>query len=172
VLVSLFGLPGAGKTTLAQQLAARYPFLLLSTDRLRLHYGFQSGPATLAVMFQVADELLPQRMGLIFDGIHLQRQSREAVRRLAERHQATLFFVFATAPLAVLEQRLPARVANPAETTAAGKFVITREHFLRIVSYLEPPDPVEQDVFMIDTAGAQTEQQLVELHQQLQARLL
>lgn len=61
LLIGLFGLPGAGKTTVARWLAARYPLVVLATDALRLRHGLPSGPATIDAMYEVAAALLPRR---------------------------------------------------------------------------------------------------------------
>src|SRR4051812_43646566 len=95
VLIGIFGVPGAGKTEVARYLSHRYPLLILSTDALRLQYGFESGLETRQVMDHLAIQLLPQRIGLVFDGIHLGRKDRRAVVQLAQvcRADALLLYV-------------------------------------------------------------------------------
>lgn len=61
VLIGVFGLPGTGKTHVARRLADRYPLALLTTDVIRQRYGLASGPATHAVMYELAATLLPRR---------------------------------------------------------------------------------------------------------------
>jgi predicted kinase len=169
-LIALFGVPGAGKTEVAHYLAYHHPLLVLSTDALRLRYSFESGLITRYVMDQVAAQLLPQRISLVFDGIHLSRKDRQAVQELALAHQAEVYLIYVVANADVIEQRLQARMQTPEQVAAEGKFVVTPEHFARIVSYLEPPTP-DEAVFVVDTSHDTLDNQLDQLNQQLQKNL-
>lgn len=160
VVIAIFGLPCAGKTQVAQYLADRHPLLRLTTDVLRLKYGFASGPDTLAMMFQIADNLLPQKISIMFDGIHPRAQNRAEVRALANRHAAGSHIIFVTAEQGVITQRLQERLEQPEETVAAGKFIITPEHFDRLAGYLELPAETETDVVTVDTTESKIEAQL------------
>ncbi len=51
----------------------------------------------------------------------------------------------------VITRRLHARASQPEQTSAAGKFVITPQHFTSVASYLEAPTP-DEDVVTIDTS--------------------
>jgi predicted kinase len=168
VLTGLFGLPDAGKTTVAQWIAERHPLVLLSTDALRLRYHLPSGPATLAVMEQVARHLLAGCASVIFDGIHQGRRDRQALRALGAQCGAQTTFVYVTAPAATLALRLQARRDNPEQTAAEGKFVISPEHFARIAAFLEPPTDGE-DVLRVDTEESPLQGQLTALDRQLRA---
>jgi predicted kinase len=159
VLVGIFGVPGAGKTEVACSLSRRLPLLNLSTDALRLQYGFESGLVTRAVMDRLAIQLLPERVGIIFDGIHLGRKDRRAVVQVAQDCQAEAFLLYVVADPTVIEQRLQTRIEQPARIAAERKFVITPEHFGRIVSYLEPPTD-DEAVITIDTSHGDIAAQL------------
>jgi predicted kinase len=151
VLIGTFGVPGAGKTEVARYLSHRHPLLILSTDALRLQYRFESGLVTRQVMDHLAIQLLPQRIGMVFDGIHLGRKDRRAVVQLAHACQADALLLYVVADPAVIEQRLQTRMEQPAIVAAERKFVITPEHFGRIVSYLEPPTD-DEAVKTVDTS--------------------
>jgi predicted kinase len=166
-LMAIFGVPGAGKSEVARNLAHHHPLLVLSTDALRLRYGFESGLVTRRVMDQVAAQLLPQRISIIFDGIHLARKDRQAVKELAEAHQAKAYLIYVVAEPDVIEQRLQARMQMPERVAAEGKFVITPEHFARIVSYLELPT-ADEALIIVDTSHNTLDDQLDQLNQQLQ----
>ncbi len=45
MLIGIFGLSCTGQTEVEHYLAAQHPLVVLSTDALRLHYHFPSGPA-------------------------------------------------------------------------------------------------------------------------------
>lgn len=159
VLIALFGLPGTGKTWTARALASRYPLVTLSTDALRLRHGLPSGPATLAVMYEVTGALLTRKVGVLFDGIHLGRRDRDAVRQFARRHGAQAGLVYTTADRVTIEERLEARRRRPEQTTGEGKFVIAPEHFASIAAYLEPPT-ADEAVWRVDTSRGTAERQL------------
>jgi predicted kinase len=120
VLVGVFGLPGTGKTHFARRLAERYPLVLLTTDVIRQRFGLASGPATHAVMYEVAAALLPRRAAILFDGIHLGRHNREELRGFASRYAAHSALIFTTAAPAVIEGRLRARQDDPDGSLSAG----------------------------------------------------
>ena len=52
----------------------------------------------------------------------------------------------------VIKQRLNQRATNPEATQQYGKFIITDQHFQRIISYYEEPVD-ENDVFKVDTSS-------------------
>jgi predicted kinase len=159
VLIGIFGVPGVGKTQVAHALAQRYPLLVLSTDALRLQYGFESGLVTRQVIDQLAIQLFAQHISIIFDGIHLGRKDRRAVEQLAHSYQADALLMYVVADPVVVEQRLQARIERSALVAAEGKFVITAAHFRQIVSYLEPPTDDER-VITIDTSHNRIDEQL------------
>jgi predicted kinase len=167
-LIATFGFPGAGKTTIASNLSERYPSVCLTTDSIRLEYGFTSGPETLKAMCLVAGKLLKQGYSIIFDGIHMMRTNRETFRHFGAAHNAHVRFIHVVADPTVIQQRLDLRAENVEATTQAGKFVITDEHFQRIISYYESPDG-EHDVFEVDTSSPTLppENQLASLYAEL-----
>lgn len=170
VLIGIFGVPGTGKTEVSCYLAHHHPLLVLSTDALRLRYGLESGLVTRRVMDQLAAQLLPQQVSIVFDGIHLAYKDRQAVRQLADAHQADAHLIYVVADPETIEQRLQARMQRAEQMAAEGKFVITPEHFLRIVSYLEPPAS-DEPIFLVDTSRQELDPQLEPLNRQLQASL-
>jgi predicted kinase len=167
-LIATFGFPGAGKTTVASTLSNHYPFVLLTTDLIRLKYGFTSGPETLKTMCLVGEKLLSQSYSVIFDGIHMMRKNREEIRHLGIANKAKVRFVHVFADPNVIKQRLNQRIANPDATRQNGKFVITDEHFQRIISYYEKPNG-EKDVIEVDTSlsSSPTANQLSSLYVEL-----
>lgn len=170
LLLGLFGLPGTGKTFVAHRLAARYPLVVLATDAIRQRHGLPSGPATHAVMYEVAAALLPLRAAILFDGIHLARRDRLHLHAFADRHQAHAAVIFTTARPAVIEARRRARQADPEGTRAEGKFAITPGHLARIAGYLEPPAP-DEAVGRIDTSDGDLDARLGDIARWLDRRL-
>jgi len=167
VLMSLLGLPATGKTALARSLAERHPLVVLSTDAIRLKYGLSSGLATHAVTYPVIGELLDQKIGVVWDGVHFKKDDRRRVRQFADEHGARFVLVVTTTNPAVIAQRLQEREHSPEQTVAQGKFVITPEHFARIARWLEPAEPNEEP-WIIDTSRGEDPDQVAPLGQYLE----
>jgi predicted kinase len=171
LLIGVFGLPGTGKTEMSYRLARRYPLVMLTTDAIRLRYGLPSGPATHAVMYEVARALLPRRVAVLFDSIHPGRGNRLHLREFATRHQAESAVIFTTAQPAIVEARLQARQEAPARTARDGKFVITPQHFARIANYLEPPT-VDEAIWTVDTSHGDLDAQLAGFERWLDTQMV
>jgi predicted kinase len=167
-LIATFGFPGAGKTTVSASISNHYPFVRLTTDLIRLRYGFASGPETLKTMYLVGEELLSQNYSIIFDGIHMMRKNREELRRFGRANNVHVRFIHVAADPVLIKDRLNQRATNPAATRADGKFVIKEEHFQRIISYYESPDD-DEDVVEVNTSSSRllTDNQLSALYVEL-----
>lgn len=166
VLVAIMGLPGTGKTHVAHDLARRYPLVLMSTDSIRLSRGLRSGPETLKQMCLEATSIWRDGGSVIFDGIHLGRANRDALRALAREQGIEWLLIYTIAAPTVVKDRLHQRELQPETTVAEGKFVITPEHFLRIASYLEEPEP-DEEVWRVDTSGGDIAAQLAGVERRL-----
>lgn len=172
-LVAIMGLPGAGKTEVANYLAGRYPLVKLSTDSIRLKHGLSSGPAAHEIMHREAGKLLPEKASLIFDGIHLGKSDRDRVRAVADQYGAYAAIIYATASPQVIKERLRQRLRQAEhgeQTTGESKFAITSEQFASIASYLEAPSG-DEEVFVVDTSLDRIGRQLSGLERQLRQLL-
>ena len=161
-LIAIMGLPGAGKTEIANYLAERYPLVKLSTDYIRLKYGLASGPATHEVMYGVAGKLLAEKASLVLDGIHLGRHNRDQARTVANEYKAYAAIIYATASREIIEERLQQRLRQSQRTANDGKYVITPGHFAAIASYLEEPAD-DEEVFVVDTSHDAIDKQMSDL---------
>jgi predicted kinase len=169
-LIAIMGLPGAGKTEIANYLVERYPLVKLSTDNIRLNYGLASGPAAHEVMYQVAGKLLPGKASLVLDGIHLGRHDRDRVRGVASEYGAFAAIIYATASREIIEERLQQRLRQSQRTAADGKYAITPEHFAAIASYLEEPSD-DEEIYVVDTSHGAIGTQMSRLEHQLRQLL-
>ncbi len=111
MLVLLSGLPGAGKTTLAEALAARLGAVHLESDAVRRQlfpepqYTPEEHGAVFARLAAMAQEELAAGRVVIVDATNLTRRDRRQFVRLAEG-AAGMVAVRVTAPEAVIRERL------------------------------------------------------------------
>lgn len=96
-LVIVAGLPGTGKTTLADAIARRFGFPVLSVDpveaaiwRAGIPASFETGVAAYEVVAAVAAHQLALGVGCIVDAVSAVEEARETWRRLAAATEAPL----------------------------------------------------------------------------------
>lgn len=148
MLILIAGLPGSGKTTVADAFSKKYGAVHLNSDHVRKELGlwgkYGSGDKA-----QVYDELL-KRTGkaladgatVVVDSTFFKAKLRSDYIELAENQGVTVKWVLATAPEAVLRQR----VAVPRPDSEAGEPVLEK-----IRTQFEPLEP---PFLTIDTASA------------------
>jgi hypothetical protein len=125
-LVLVGGLPGAGKTTTAANLADRLDWALLSSDELRHQISqthssaveYRQGAYAPAMTSVVYRDLLDQagqclRMGesVIIDASWTDARWRQQAASLAAQHEAALVEILCVAPSAVTATRIRGRLA-------------------------------------------------------------
>lgn len=141
-LVAMHGLSGSGKTWLSERLMTALPALRLRSDveRKRLHglprdadsgselgeglYGAEASRRTYERLAALARPLLDAGRTVIVDASFLERERREAFRRLAADCEASFVVVSAQAEPAVLRQRVRDRAASGSDASEAGLAVL------------------------------------------------
>ena len=132
-LVVIGGLPGTGKTTLAETLSKRRGWTVLSTDAVRRELtgrpqgelAFGEGthdPRTTAATYRTLFERARTALGLgervILDGSFADARWRTEARDVAEAQKALLTELRCAAPSALAAERLVARVRSHGATSA------------------------------------------------------
>lgn len=153
--VALFaGLPGVGKTTLANALAARTGAAVLNRDEMRdalfpdrfLDYGAEQNEVATSALYGVLNYVLRRYAPplLIVDGKPFSRRTEIAsARQLVAEAGADLRVFHCEAPLAVVEERLRAGLTDPDNVRAER----TPEKAARIRRSF---DPIERPVVVLD----------------------
>ena len=117
VLIIVAGLPGAGKSTVADRISARLRVPVFSVDPIEsailasgIRRSFETGLAAYLVAERLADEQLKLGLSAIVDAVSPVREARELWRRLADRHGARRIIIECVCEAGVHRRRLEARV--------------------------------------------------------------
>ncbi len=97
MLIVLSGLPGSGKSALAQGIARAWRLPVLSVDpiesaivRSGIPRSFETGLAAYVVVEAVADDLLGAGLSPVIDAVNSVDEARDMWRQLAGRHATEL----------------------------------------------------------------------------------
>lgn len=124
-LVVLSGLPGAGKTALADRLRDELGYFVLSRDAVKrslfglLDFGTEQNSIAFTAMCQALPVLLRSGASVVLDGMPFARQGEtEVVQEIAERSGAKCRVLFLDCPVHVASVRLSTADSNgPADRT-------------------------------------------------------
>jgi aminoglycoside phosphotransferase family enzyme/predicted kinase len=110
-LIAIGGVIGAGKSTLAQQLAKELGAKLLRSDEIRTDKSYS--PTAIKKNYQtllkLAADLLSKGETVILDATFSKRLYRQELQRTARQTKTNLLFIELTAPKSVLLKRLKGR---------------------------------------------------------------
>jgi predicted kinase len=148
-LVLICGLPASGKTTLARRLAPRIPAIRLDKDQWTTELGLDVWDDELRVrverqLWALAQDLLAQGQSVILEWGHWARVERDEKRRGARALGVGVELHYLDPPLEELIERALRRTES-GEWSASP---MTRAHFERWVTMVQPPD--EEELAMFD----------------------
>ena len=139
------GVPGAGKTTRARELAALLPAVRLTPDEWLLQMDCDDvdrRQAVEALQWEIAVRILGLGVDVILENGFRTRSERDEFRARAAALGATTRIHFMDAPFEELVRRLTFRNAQK----LPGNFEVTEEQLVFFVNDLEPPTQDELHV--------------------------
>lgn len=153
-LIIVYGLPGSGKSTVAESLAAKLSIPHFSVDPIEsailksgLPRSFETGLAAYLVAEALAGEQLKCGLSAIIDAVSGVQEARDMWHNLARTHNATLVIIECVLAREVHKQRIEARVRNMhGIPEVSWEDVENREY----VSW-------QEERLVLDTAGAHEE---------------
>jgi len=147
-LILICGLPGSGKTTLAEQLAPGVPAVRLSPDEWKHDLGIDYYDEQARVLLEkrlwrLARELLALGQSVILENGFWARAERDELRLGARSLGVAVELHYLEAPVDELWRRLEIRNGEGKPGTAP----IKREDLERWARQFEPPDAAELALF-------------------------
>lgn len=159
VLVIVCGLPGTGKTTVAQDVADRLDAVLLRTDVVRKEvfdrvvYTEEQMDATYREMFSRAEKLLRRGKPVVLDATFRKKDSRKLAQDLAQKLDVKFGLLKVECSDEVVRERIEARQDDESD----ADFETYRQ-------FQKEVEPFELDHVRIDNSGElqQTREQVTE----------
>jgi predicted kinase len=118
-LIVLSGLPGSGKSTIAELLAQRLRLPIFSVDPIEsaivkagIARSFETGLAAYLVAATLADEQLKLGSSVIIDAVNAEEEGKDIWRGLAKKHGVELIILLVALERSLHRQRLESRVRN------------------------------------------------------------
>jgi predicted kinase len=118
-LIIVSGLPGSGKSTVAEGVAEKMRLPIFSVDPIEssiiksgIKTSFETGLAAYLVAETLAAEQLSLGLSVIIDAVSPVREAREMWRNLANRFNAQLIIVECVLESKLHKQRIESRVRN------------------------------------------------------------
>ena len=147
-LILTCGLPGAGKTTRAKQLATSRPAVRFTKDEWLWALGTTpwDRPMNIKVeehLWRLAQETLPTGLSVVIDFGLWARSERDEMRSVARDLGVGVELHYLDAPMEDLWMRVALRNTRPPWDSAP----ITREHMAEFEAFFEPPDEAELSLF-------------------------
>lgn len=112
MITVILGLPGAGKSYLAEKIAKEYNALYLNSDKIRkkgnvpVEYSDIAKANIYEEMFVELEKAVTKGQHIVLDATFYLKPLRERIVKTAENHHVPLYFIEVVASLKVIQERL------------------------------------------------------------------
>lgn len=150
-LAVIVGLPGSGKTRVAQELRSRTGAVVLESDELRRllfpqwTYSAEESRLLFSAIHDAIDELLADGASVVLDATNVEEAERAPLYDIAQARRAKLVLAHVTAPDRVIRRRLEDRRGDGVSRSEANVTVYERMR-LRMES-------IQREHHVVDTSG-------------------
>ena len=155
-LILLSGLPGTGKSHLAEALSSRFGLLVLRSDEVRKflyptpRYTHAENGRVYLTCYALVESLLADGYGLVFDATNLLKRGRRRAQKVARAQGAPFLTIVTTSPPEVVAERLRRRAAGQSAAYSSDADWQVHE---RLAGTMEAISTASESALVVDTSA-------------------
>ena len=156
-LILLSGLPGTGKSFLAEEIRRRYAAIVLRSDEVRKalypapRYTAAENGAVYLTCYALLEALLRDGFAVVFDATNLVRRGRQRARKLAHALGVPFLLLVTESPPSVVEDRLRRRAAGESATFSSDADWVVHE---KLAGTMQTISPLSEPAVVVDTSAS------------------
>ncbi|KYC51738.1 MAG: L-seryl-tRNA(Sec) kinase [Candidatus Methanofastidiosum methylothiophilum] len=159
MLIVVTGLPGTGKTTIAESLAKEIDAVVFSTDKIRKMifekpvYNEEDKRIVYDELFSLTGKYLASRKNVILDGTFYTKALRQSAKEVGKTFSENVYFVYCETPEELLKERIDKRKDkfSDADYSVYLKMKKIFEEFEDDVIIIDTSNPVNTNIDIIKT---------------------
>lgn len=159
MLIVVTGLPGTGKTTIAESLAKEIDAVVFSTDKIRKMifekpvYNEEDKRIVYDELFSLTGKYLASRKNVILDGTFYTKALRQRAKEVGKTFSENVYFVYCETPEELLKERIDKRKDkfSDADYSVYLKMKKIFEEFEDDVIIIDTSNPVNTNIDNIKT---------------------
>ena len=159
MLIVITGLPGTGKTTIAESLAKEVDAVVFSTDKIRKMifkkpvYNEEDKRIVYDELFSLTGKYLASGKNVILDGTFYTKTLRQRAKEVGKTFSENVYFVYCETPEELLKERIDKRKDkfSDADYSVYLKMKKIFEEFEDDVIIIDTSNPVNTNIDIIKT---------------------